>query len=521
MKPDNIIFLLLFLLMPLTASGSAALSSDEAVVSAVPDSLQSAALDAKLAEYFRAMENESLDVQKQECDFIIGAAEDMDLRGTIAEKVYDHYMESLRMGAEAVSVHVYDKWFSDGTLKMSDALKQLNARIYADFNRSSLLGCKAPDLRMQTLQGDSLTVFPSVDKRYKVLYFYDTDCARCKVQTILLRNQLDTRNYPLDFYAVYVGDNRSSWEKYAADHLNVSAPATRTKHLWDAALSSEFQRKYGVLQSPRLFLVNPSDVIVGRGLDTAALTQMLEDALGEKALVYGTEMSEKLFDSILGDSHGTPTVAEVVSVADHIASSTMAKADTVLYRQMTGDLMYYLASRSGEGYKEGLNHLIDKYILSRPKIWRTPDDSLKVIGMARVLDDLLSKGEPGSDMPALEVKGELKTWKKSRAVEKRLDKLGYETNIVIFYTEGCLNCAAQKKAAGELLSLAKDRQLPLHERKSVKKTSVFLVNVDEILTENPELAGQLFDAFDMSVLPFLVLSDSSGKIVRRYFSLLE
>ncbi len=171
MKPDNIIFLLLFLLMPLTASGSAALSSDEAVVSAVPDSLQSAALDAKLAEYFRAMENESLDVQKQECDFIIGAAEDMDLRGTIAEKVYDHYIESLRMGAEAVSVHVYDKWFSDGALKMSDALKQLNARIYADFNRSSLLGCKAPDLRMQTLQGDSLTVFPSDDKRYQVLYF--------------------------------------------------------------------------------------------------------------------------------------------------------------------------------------------------------------------------------------------------------------------------------------------------------------------------------------------------------------
>ena len=521
MKPDNIIFFLLFLLMPLTASGSAALSSDEAVVSAVPDSLQSAALDAKLAEYFRAMENESLDVQKQECDFIIGAAEDLDLRGAIAEKVYDHYMESLRMGAEAVSVHVYDKWFSDGALKMSDALKQLNARIYADFNRSSLLGCKAPDLRMQTLQGDSLTVFPSDDKRYKVLYFYDTDCAKCKVQTILLRNQLDTRNYPLDFYAVYVGDNRSSWEKYAADHLNVSATATRTKHLWDAALSSDFQRKYGVLQSPGLFLVNPSDVIVGRGLDTEALTQMLEDALGEKALVYGTEMSEKLFDSILGDSHGIPTVADVMSVADHIASSTMAKADIVLYRQMTGDLMYYLASRSGEGYKEGLNYLIDKYILSRPKIWRTPDDSLKVIGMARVLDDLLSKGEPGSDMPALEVKGKLQTWKKSRVIEKRLDKLGYEANIVIFYTDGCSNCAAQKNAAKELLSHAKDRKLPAHKRKSLKKTSVFLVNIDEILTENPELAGQLFDAFDMSVLPFLVQSDSSGKIVRRYFSLLE
>jgi Holliday junction resolvasome RuvABC endonuclease subunit len=80
---------------------------------------------------------------------------------------------------------------------------------------------------------------------------------------------------------------------------------------------------------------------------------------------------------------------------------------------------------------------------------------------------------------------------------------------------------AQKKAAQELLALAKDKKLPANERKSIKKIAVFLVNMDEILTENSELAGQLFNAFDMSVLPFLVQSDSSGKIVRRYFSLLE
>ena len=507
--------------MPLFASARALAASADASVSAVLDTLKTAALDAKLAEYFRAMEREDLEVQKYECDYIIESAQDPQLRQYIAEKVYDHYIESQRMGAEGVAVYVYDRWFAGKGLKMSDEIKQLNARVYADFNRSSLLGCKAPDLKMQTLSGDSLAVFPSKNNRYKVLYFYDVDCAKCKVQTILLRNLLNAKNYPLDFYAIYVGDNKSAWEKYVSGHLNVETPATAVYHLWDATLSSDFQRKYGVLQSPRLFLVNPAGVIAGRGLDAMALTQMLDDALGEKALVYGTEMSDKLFARILDDSDKTPTTAEVVSVADHIAASTLAQADTVLYRQMTGDLMYYLASKTGEGYKEGLNHLIDKYILSQPKIWRTQDDSLKIVGMARVLDDLLSKGEPGSQMPALKVKGELQTWKKSKSVEMELDKLGYGRNIVIFYTEGCSNCAAQKKAAQELLSQAKDRKLPADERKYLKKISVFLVNVDEILTENSELAGQLFNAFDMSVLPFLVQSDSSGKIIRRYFSLLE
>ena len=159
MNHKHIILLLPLLLMPLIASAETPL----------PDSLQLKALDVKLKEYFSAMEREELEVQKQECDFIIGSAEDPDLRGVIAEKVYDHYMTSRRMGAEGVSVHIYDKWFSDGSLKMSDAVKQLDARIFADFNRSSLLGCKAPDLKMQTMQGDSLTVFPSQDGRYKIL----------------------------------------------------------------------------------------------------------------------------------------------------------------------------------------------------------------------------------------------------------------------------------------------------------------------------------------------------------------
>ena len=44
---------------------------------------------------------------------------------------------------------------------------------------------------------------------------------------------------------------------------------------------------------------------------------------------------------------------------------------------------------------------------------------------------------------------------------------------------------------------------------------------DEILSKNPDLASSLFNAFDMSVLPFLVESDEDGIIVSRYFSFLK
>ena len=151
MKNLCIIFLLsaLYFLTPALASGRA--------VAAVPDSLQISALEVKLDEYFKAMEREDLEIQKNECDFIISSANDQDLRQVIAEKVYDHYHSSNIMGFEGVAIHIYDKWFAGAGFKMSDEIKQLDARIFADFNRSSQLGCKAPDLKMQSFQGDSLT----------------------------------------------------------------------------------------------------------------------------------------------------------------------------------------------------------------------------------------------------------------------------------------------------------------------------------------------------------------------------
>ena len=316
MKKNLFIFILMFM-MPILAS---AVTLPEA-----PDSTKIDALDKKLTEYFKAIETEDLEVQKMECDFIIGSAQDSALRGTIAEKVYDHYMESARMGAEGVAVYIYDKWFAAGGLKMSDEIKQLNARIFADFNRSSLIGCQAPLFRMQTLQGDSLTVDTISDRRYKVLYFYDTDCAKCKMQTILLRRSLDSGDYPIDFYAIYVGDNKSGWEKYAADHLGISAPRTKVVHLWDARMDSDFQKKYGVLQTPRLFLVGPGGQIIGRGLDASALGLMLQDAFSEKTLVYGTEVSARMYDSLFGKVGDNPKTEDITEIADYIASSTLGK----------------------------------------------------------------------------------------------------------------------------------------------------------------------------------------------------
>lgn len=475
---------------------------------AKPDTVIFNALDSKLREYFEAIRREPVEVQKAECDFLIESGTDSLVRDHVAQTIYDHYLNSPVMGFEAVAIHVYDNWFKPGKAHLRSDMDLLGARIFAEFNRQSQIGCKAPELEMTALDGSVRRLYTSDDPlgRFRVLYFYDTDCVKCRMQSILLGNVLATEEFPVEFYAIYTGDNREAWEKYVSERFDFVPLSAELTHLWDPEIDSDFQRKYGVLQTPRLFLVAPDGTIKGRGLDALALSQMLHGIFDEVKLEYGSKESSVLYDGIFSD--GAPSVEDVRELADRIAASTLPKGDTVMFRQMAGDLLYYLSSRSGEGMKEGMNYLIDSYILSDNKVWKSQDDSLKVIGFAQIMDDLLDKAAPGTRISGRKVPGTLVTAKGEKQRTRRLDKVGGKRNIIIFYTEGCNICDAEKAAARRLLN-----------DKPGVRTRIFMVNVDDILRTDPSLASRLFDTFDLSSLPFILETDRKGAIVRRYISL--
>lgn len=485
-----------------------------AVSSAQPDSTVFRALDTRLEEYVSAIQRESSSIKSQECDFLIDSTTDSLVRQHIALKLYNHYLKSPLMGDESVAIHISDTWFDSGKIQMQSDVDLMNARIFADFNRSSLIGCKAPSLVLKTRAGETVNVdFTDAGNRHKVLFFYDSSCSRCKVESILLRNLLSTSDYPVDFYAVYAGDDAQAWEDFVDERLTITSDRVRVHHLWDPELDSDFQRRYGVIQTPRLFLLSPDGTISGRGLDVEALAVMLGNIFRTVNLEYGSDESYELYDSMFSSADTQLKSEDVKSVADHIADITLTKGDTVMFRQMTGDLLYYLAPQTGKEVKLGTGYLIDEYILSRPEVWRTRDDSLKVIGFAMMLDDLLSKSPIGERIPDLTLPGELITSRREHQGEWQLRKLKGRRNIIIFYTEGCDVCDAEKAAARRLLQKE-------YAGSSARKTKVLLVNVDKIVEERPELAASVFDSFDLSTLPFIIETDRKAVTCGKYLTLL-
>ncbi|MDE5956271.1 MAG: redoxin domain-containing protein [Bacteroidales bacterium] len=472
------------------------------------DSLRAQALETKLDEYFRALDYENPEFKKQECDFLVGSCSDSLVRQFVALRAYEHYAGSPVMGDEAVAIHIFDKWFLSGMVRMRDDGELLRARIFADFNRSSLIGMTAPSIAMQSLEGSTVELFSSGDAcgTFRVLYFYDTGCSKCRLETLMLRNLFTSGDFPVEFYAIYSGDNEEKWREYASEEFGTVSGRTGIVHLWDPGLDSDFQRKYGVLATPRLFLVAPDWTIVGRGLDAAALGRMLDMIFSEKELEYGSDESVALFDGMFTDGAVAVTSSDVADVADRIASATLDKGDTVMFRQMEGDLLYYLSSKTGEGFKDGTAYLIRTYIKERADIWGNSSDSLKIIGFADILDDLLSKAEPGTFIADVSVPGRLLSSKGEKDGHYSLRSFGKKRGIVIFHTEGCPYCEAEIEAAARLV-------------KSDRQARVLLVNMDDIFETDTVLAETLFDAFDLSSLPFLIEIDKKGKIVRRYFSL--
>lgn len=439
------------------------------------------ALGAKLEEYFTALAGEPAAVQEAECDFLIESSKDSLVRQYVTLKIYDHYLRSKIMGDDAVAVHVADKWLLSGRVAMHSEEDLMNADVYATFNRSSLIGCQAPSAVLKDRSGATVRI--PVLGEYTVLNFYSPDCPTCKAQTSQLQELVN-------------GDQYS----FRLVEVNVNDPGE----------DQDWQMNYGVLKTPWMFLINPSGEIIGRGLDVPSLQMLLAREFASGSYEYGSDIQMERYAQMFAAYGDTLKTSHVLDVAAYLAARTFGEGDVDAFKQVEGDLLYYLAAQRSEPYRDAIIPFTQQY-LEVSDVWTSPSDTLQVLSLGKFLSELTARTPVGSQVPQFSLPGTLRRKpclfaKGSRNGVFSLGKLRGKPGYVVFYTGGCNSCRATLDAVDSLVC-------------SERRARVLLVDMDQLMVSEPALAQELLDTFDLTVMPYVIQLDRKGIITHKYVDL--
>lgn len=229
-------------------------------------------LDSLVDRYVRFISREDVESKKAECDFLVSSLSDSAMVSRLVCRLFDSYSHSRVMGDEAVAIYVWDRWLADKSVSMPDENSWYDARMFAEFNRNSLLGMEAPALELRKPCGGTFRL--PRKGRTAILYFYDTDCGKCKIENQLLPTALRDWDKPADFYAIYVGSDKQRWSGFRRN-FRLGNGKLRVFHLWDPEVDSDYIRLYAVLSTPKIFVIKDDGLVAGRRLELDNLTQLL------------------------------------------------------------------------------------------------------------------------------------------------------------------------------------------------------------------------------------------------------
>lgn len=313
-----------------------------------------------IVEYLKKVEMNSCSVAIAKVDSLIAMSAE-NLRPLVAEEAFDLFYNSKIMGHEGVACHIAENYFLNGEIELEDSDKLFLIKSFVMFNTSSLVGKRAAELSLEDTSGRVVSLIETVHSgEFTILYFYTDDCVNCTAQTPEIVNVIDSyQRGVLNFYSVYTGTDSSRWKGYVDKHFFSYNPFVNWVNVWDPEAESSYHLLYGVLSTPKLFLIDRHGVIVGRNLDAGSLRQLLDSFSAER------DQMHRLFDGCFA---GGETDRQFVErTIDTVCSRVSRNGD--LYKRVADELYLYLASADSYAMQQGSVYLAEKYIVPQASLW--------------------------------------------------------------------------------------------------------------------------------------------------------
>jgi len=204
--------------------------------------------------------------RNQPPEFIIEELKQLIYRTEANQEVYQYTVSYLlnffnsfqRVGMNRVFVFLAENYVLNGQADwFNEAALGSIAKRTAEL-RAGYVGSEAPDLTMENLAGDSITLY-SLKKPYTFLFFWSSGCGHCETAAESIRNFMQSEaGDRFAVYSVFTKDYRRDWEQFV-DEFQMH----EWHNVWDSQNRSNYRRLYYVVSTPLLYVLDDDKKIIG------------------------------------------------------------------------------------------------------------------------------------------------------------------------------------------------------------------------------------------------------------------
>lgn len=171
------------------------------------------------------------------------------------------------MGMDALFVDLARKYYLSGEADWAteESLEKIKENVL--FAEHNLLGMTAPDLNLETVDGDFIDLH-SVQSEYTMVLIFEPNCSHCKVFVPEFHDKVyeKYKDKGLTVYAIYSMDNRKEWVDFLTknnlyDWINV----------WDQYDASRFKVLYDARTTPGVYVLDQNKKIVAKKMSVDQL----------------------------------------------------------------------------------------------------------------------------------------------------------------------------------------------------------------------------------------------------------
>jgi peroxiredoxin len=178
-------------------------------------------------------------------------------------------------GMDALFVDLAKTYYLNGEAYWAteESLKKIRENVM--FMENNLIGKIAPDLTLESVDGEFFNLHQIKKKRTCVL-IYEPGCSHCKefVPEFYKKVYQKYKDKGLEVFAIYSMDNKEEWTEFLLKHdlwgwINV----------WDKDHDSQFKVLYDGRITPSVFVLNEDKKIIAKKLTTNQLDKLLQQDL--------------------------------------------------------------------------------------------------------------------------------------------------------------------------------------------------------------------------------------------------